>query len=84
VAHDPCGFAAHLDTVVFYPGWEVSVDGKPGRILLADYLLSGVVLPAGAHRVKMHYARARGTQWRNHFFTNTDAVVFVRHLLSAH
>ena len=41
---------------VFYPGWEVSVDGKPGRILLTDYLLRGVVLPAGAHRIEMHYA----------------------------
>lgn len=41
---------------VFYPGWEVSVDDKPGRILVTDYLLRGVVLPAGTHRIEMHYA----------------------------
>ncbi len=40
---------------IFYPGWEATVDGKPVRILLSDYLLRGISLPAGKHRVEMRY-----------------------------
>jgi hypothetical protein len=38
-----------------YPGWEATVDGKAARIDTANYLLRGVALPAGAHRVEMRY-----------------------------
>jgi uncharacterized membrane protein YfhO len=41
---------------IFYPGWEVTVDGQPGRLLLTDYLLRGVALPAGAHKIEMNYS----------------------------
>jgi len=41
---------------IFYPGWEVSVDGQPGQLLLTDYLLRGVALPAGAHNIEMNYS----------------------------
>jgi len=39
----------------FYPGWQATVDGKPTRILLTDYLLRGVALPAGNHQIVMRY-----------------------------
>ena len=41
---------------IFYPGWEARVDGQDAPILLADYLLRGVALPAGKHTVEMRYA----------------------------
>lgn len=38
-----------------YPGWQATVDGQPANIYTADYLLRGVVLTAGNHRVEMKY-----------------------------
>ncbi len=32
---------------MFYPGWEVEVDGEPARLFMADSLVNGVVLPPG-------------------------------------
>ncbi len=40
---------------IFYPGWEARLDGRPAPILLTDYLLRGVALPAGQHRIEMRY-----------------------------
>jgi hypothetical protein len=41
---------------VNYPGWKATVDGVKAPIYQTDYLLRGVILPAGAHRVEMSYA----------------------------
>ena len=42
----------------YYPGWVVTVNGEPGDILRADYLLRGVYLPAGVHEVIFRYRPA--------------------------
>ncbi|HMA47042.1 MAG TPA: YfhO family protein [Frankiaceae bacterium] len=39
----------------WYPQWRVSVDGKPARPLPVDHAFRGVVVPAGAHRVRFSY-----------------------------
>jgi uncharacterized membrane protein YfhO len=36
----------------------VTVDGRPASIERVDYLLRGVLVPAGAHRVEFRYQPA--------------------------
>ena len=40
---------------IYYPGWDVSIDGQPAKLVLTDYALRGVVVPAGAHRVRLTF-----------------------------
>jgi len=39
----------------FYPGWRATVDGRPVPIYQTNAALRGVLVPAGAHRVEMHF-----------------------------
>jgi hypothetical protein len=43
---------------VFYPGWKVTVDGHPAPVERVDYLLRGVPLAPGTHRVEFRYQPA--------------------------
>ncbi|MBE0645283.1 MAG: YfhO family protein [Bacteroidetes bacterium] len=59
------GFAYDLDTPVdailklsevYYPsGWTATLDGKPVEVLRSDYVLRAVEIPAGTHRLEMHF-----------------------------
>jgi hypothetical protein len=40
---------------LWYPDWTATVDGKPEKILKADYLLRAVPVPAGRHRVEFRF-----------------------------
>lgn len=50
---------------VNYPGWLASVDGADVPIYTADFLLLGVIVPAGSHRIEMRYTApaARKGAW---------------------
>ncbi len=39
----------------YYLQWRVSIDGKPGEILIADYTFRAVAVPKGEHRVEFFY-----------------------------
>jgi hypothetical protein len=41
-----------------YPGWRVSIDGRPGEWFTANYLFRGVLLGPGRHVVKFEYRPA--------------------------
>jgi hypothetical protein len=45
----------------WFPGWKATVDGRDAKIERVDYVLRGIRVPAGAHRVEMRYAPA---SWR--------------------
>lgn len=37
---------------IYYPhGWEITIDGKPTSMVRADYILRGLVIPAGEHEI---------------------------------
>ena len=44
-----------------FPGWLVSVDGKPAQLLAAYGVVRGVVVPAGEHEIAFEY-RPRSVQ----------------------
>lgn len=40
---------------VWYPGWHVTVDGYPARLLRVNYALRGVYLPPGDHEIVFEF-----------------------------
>lgn len=41
------------------PGWEATIDGKEVSLYTTDYLLRGVIVPEGSHRVEMRYTATK-------------------------
>jgi hypothetical protein len=40
---------------IYYPGWEVTVDGKSVELARADYILRALPLAAGHHKIEMSF-----------------------------
>ncbi len=40
---------------IYYPGWQVTVDGQPGEVLQVNAVLQGVVITSGQHTVELTY-----------------------------
>lgn len=45
----------------YYPGWKATVDGKPVKIMRANYAFRAVAVPDGKHRVLFSYSP--GNYW---------------------
>jgi hypothetical protein len=41
---------------LYYPGWQVTIDGQPATIQPTNYALRGVCVPAGSHEVTFTFA----------------------------
>jgi hypothetical protein len=63
-----------------YPGWKVSVDGRDAPLERVDYLLRGVMVPAGTHRVEFRYEPA---SWRAGWIISVLALLAVAGALVA-
>lgn len=37
------------------PGWHATIDGEPAEIIQTNYIMRGLVIPAGTHEVKFEY-----------------------------
>ena len=55
-----------------YPGWQATVDGRDVPITRVNFLLRGVPLAAGTHRVELRYAPA---SWRVGWLTTLVALL---------
>jgi hypothetical protein len=40
---------------VFDPNWHAAVDGRPATLLPVDYVIQGVVVAPGRHRITLSY-----------------------------
>ena len=45
-------------TDVYYPGWQVSIDGRPARLYRGNFAFRAVSVPAGFHTVTFEYRSA--------------------------
>ncbi len=41
---------------LYYPGWELTIDGRPAPIYKVNRLMRGAAVPAGTHRLVYSYA----------------------------
>lgn len=44
-----------LSEIYYPPGWRAWIDGRPAKILRADYVLRALVVPPGSHEIRMRY-----------------------------
>ena len=58
----------------WFPGWKATVDGHDVPIERVDYLIRGVPVPAGAHRVEFRYQPA---SWRAGWILSLLALIAI-------
>jgi hypothetical protein len=55
----------------FNSGWKVSVDGKPEALLRCNFIMRGVQLTAGSHKVDFQFVQPMNT-----FYVSLSAIIF--------
>lgn len=58
---------------IYYPGWTVTIDGKPAELGRVNYVLRALKVPAGKHKVQMTFRPAS--------ITTTNTIAYVALLL---
>ena len=58
----------------WFPGWKAEIDGHDVPIERVDYLIRGVAVPAGAHRVEFRYQPA---SWRAGWILSLLALIAI-------
>ncbi len=58
----------------YYPGWQAWLDDQPVPIVPTDIALRGVVVPAGAHRVRMEFRPPDRFYLARDFVGNCDSI----------
>ena len=58
---------------IYYPGWTVTIDGKPAELGRVNYVLRALKVPAGKHEVQMTFRPAS--------ITTTNTIAYVALLL---
>jgi hypothetical protein len=43
---------------IFYPGWRATINNEPTHIFRTNYVLRGVIVPAGSNRVRFEFSPA--------------------------
>ena len=74
VRSNAAGPALLVLTDSWFPGWKATVDGEETPIDRVDYLIRGVPVPAGAHRVEFRYEPA---SWRAGWITSVVALCVI-------
>lgn len=56
---------------IYYPvGWKATIDGNEAEILRTDYLLRGLVIPAGTHEIVFRF------EPKSYYSTKTPMIIF--------
>ncbi|PWT89024.1 MAG: hypothetical protein C5B55_12080 [Blastocatellia bacterium] len=77
-----CSSAAVLVvSEMFFPGWVASMDGNSANIQVADYLLRGVFVTPGEHKIEMRYT---APAFRNGALISISALILLSALLIIH
>src|SRR5262249_15290698 len=41
---------------IFYPGWQITIDGQRATLMQADSILMAAPVPSGAHQIELTFA----------------------------